>query len=79
MLRFMQRRIVPYIAITVCTATVVFSGMSAKAKGDAVYSLSAGVAEDTKIEDVDPEILDLAVGAGVSLHVRTDIPTEEEI
>ena len=79
MLRFMQRRIVPYIAITVCTATVVFSGMNAKAKGDAVYSLSAGVAEDTKIEDVDPEILDLAVGAGVSLHVRTDIPTEEEI
>ena len=75
----MQRRIVPYIAITVCTATVVFSGMNAKAKGDAVYSLSAGVAEDTKIEDVDPEILDLAVGAGVSLHVRTDIPTEEEI
>ncbi len=75
----MQRRIVPYIAITVCTATVVFSGMNAKAKGDAVYSLSAGVAEDTKIEDVDPEIPDLAVGAGVSLHVRTDIPTEEEI
>ena len=79
MLRFMQRRIVPYIAITVCTATVVFSGMNAKAKGDAVYSLSAGVAEDTKIEDVDSEIPDLAVGAGVSLHVRTDIPTEEEI
>ena len=75
----MQRRIVPYIAITVCTATVVFSGMNAKAKGDAVYSLSAGVAEDTKIEDVDSEIPDLAVGAGVSLHVRTDIPTEEEI
>ena len=53
--------------------------MNANAKGDAVYSLSAGVAEDTKIEDVDPEIPDLAVGAGVSLHVRTDIPTEEEI
>ncbi|MBR6094696.1 MAG: SH3 domain-containing protein [Lachnospiraceae bacterium] len=79
MLKFMQKRIIPYAVITVSTVSVVFSGISAKAKGDAVYSLAAGAASDILVEDINPEISDLQLCAGASTHVRTDLPTEEEL
>ena len=79
MLKFVQKRIIPYTLITVSTVSVVFSGINAKAKGDAVYSLSAGAAQDMNVTETDLDLPEISVSAGASVHVRTELPTEAEL
>ena len=43
----LQKRLLPGVVITLLTVSTVFSGATAKAKGDAVISLSAGSAQGT--------------------------------
>ena len=62
----LQKRLLPGVVITLLTVSTVFSGATAKAKGDAVISLSAGSAQGTVSVADSMEFVEMRLKGGVS-------------
>lgn len=86
-----QRQIIVYLAVAVLIAGSVFEGTTSRAKGDSVFSLSAGAAKEISSEDIPAEYASMVLSAGSSdiieascLYSETDLnkareQVEEEI
>lgn len=74
----LQKRLLPGVVITLLTVSMVFSGATAKAKGDAVISLSAGSAQGTVSVADSMEFPEMRLKGGVSNIVDNSYLNSEE-
>ena len=80
MRRRMRKRIIPGAMVAIMVTGTVFMGATAKAKGDAVFHLSAGSAKDTESEADNLEYVEMRLKGGVSAIVDASfLKSEEEL